>query len=382
MADAPDRPLYPPFEAGRTDRTQISPEKGKGRQFPCEQCGADLVFHIGVQHLKCEYCGHEQTIATATDDEPVEHDYQKRLEWLDERKREPLPDHYELSCKNCGATVVFEGTLTSSHCPYCQTPLQREAAHRSPERIAVDGVLPFLVEQSRAQNNLRAWVKSLWFAPNEFLRQGVEGKFQGVYLPFFTFDSLTFTVYSGQRGDHYTVVVGTGKDRRTEIRTRWTPAAGKFQRFFDDTLVLAATGLNRSLMQSLEPWPLGKVRAFHESYLSGFSARTYDVELPACFDEARARIEAALEQQVRSEIGGDTQSIDSMRVSWSAITCKHILLPAWLLSYRYKGHVYQVFINATTGEVQGERPWSWGKILFAVLFAAAVVGGIAIATKS
>lgn len=382
MADAPDTPLYPPFEAGRTDRTQLSPEKGNGRLFPCEQCGADLVFHIGVQHLKCEYCGHEQTIAATNTAEVVEHDYRARLAWLDEHKRDELPDHYEVQCSNCGATVVFQGTLTSSHCAYCQTPLQREAAHRSPERIAVDGLLPFLIEQRRAGNNLRAWVKSLWFAPNEFLRQGVEGRFQGVYLPFFTFDTLTFTVYSGQRGDHYTVVVGSGKDQRTETRTRWTPAAGKFQRFFDDTLVLAATGLNRNLMRSLEPWPLGKVRAFNESYLAGFSARTYDLELPACFDEARARIEAAIEAQVRSEIGGDTQSIDSMKVSWSAVTCKHILLPAWLLSYRYKGHVYQVFINATTGEVQGERPWSWVKILFAVLFFAAVVGGIIIATKS
>lgn len=382
MADVPDASLYPPFEAGRTEGAQISPEKGRGRMFPCEQCGADLVFNIGVQQLKCEYCGHEHQIPTADEGEVVEHDYRERIVWLETRKQTNQPEHMELSCANCGATVVFDETLTSSHCAYCQTPLQQENAHRRPERIGVDGVLPFLVEQARAQANLKSWVQSLWFAPNEFLRQGVEGRFQGVYLPFFTFDTMTFTVFRGQRGDHYTVVVGTGKDQRMETRTRWTPAAGQFQRFFDDTLVLAVQGLNRDLMRSLEPWPLGKVAAFRESYLAGFAARTYDIELPACFDEARARVEAALEQQVRREIGGDTQSIESMNVRWPAVTCKHILLPAWLMSYRYRSHVYQVFVNATTGEVQGERPWSAVKIFFAILLATVVAGGIALATRS
>ncbi|MBW3543280.1 MAG: hypothetical protein KY476_23745 [Planctomycetes bacterium] len=35
---------------------------------------------------------------------------------------------------------------------------------------------------------------------------------------------------------------------------------------------------------------------------------------------------------------------------------------------------YQVMVNATTGEVQGERPWSWVKIALAILCALAVAG--------
>lgn len=42
---------------------------------------------------------------------------------------------------------------------------------------------------------------------------------------------MTFNRYQGERGDHYTVSVGTGKDRRTERRTRWSYASGQFQRF-------------------------------------------------------------------------------------------------------------------------------------------------------
>ena len=61
------------------------------------------------------------------------------------------------------------------------------------------------------------------------------------------------------------------------------------------------------------------------------------------------------------------------------MTYKHLLLPLWLLSYRYKKTVYQVVVNAQTGEVQGERPFSWIKISLAVIAAAAAIGGIVLA---
>ena len=49
----------------------------------------------------------------------------------------------------------------------------------------------------------------------------------------------------------------------------------------------------------------------------------------------------------------------------------------WLLSYRYKETIYQVVVNAQTGEVQGERPYSWIKITLAVVAAVTLIGGIA-----
>ena len=55
-------------------------------------------------------------------------------------------------------------------------------------------------------------MQSRWFAPNRFRTQGVEGKFNGVYLSYFTFDAMTLTAYDGQRGDYYYyVTVGNGQ---------------------------------------------------------------------------------------------------------------------------------------------------------------------------
>ena len=219
-------------------------------------------------------------------------------------------------------------------------------------------------------------MKSLWWAPNEFLKQGANGKFNGVYMPYFTYDSATQTRFSGQRGDTYFVTVGEGNNRRTEQRIRWSYREGAFNRFFDDVMMIAATKQHLDLVEALEPWPLDQLMSFTPEVLAGFFSRTYDVELEDGFRGARQRMEAALSLEVRQRIGGDVQQVDSQQTNYSAVTFKHILLPVWLLAYRYQNKTYQVMMNAATGEVSGQRPYSWVKITFAAMLAAILVATI------
>lgn len=369
---------------------------GEGRIFPCESCGSDLEFHIGEQAMKCPYCGHVKQIERRLEGELPEQEFHSMLErirqWREEAQAKKVnadpnaaeaeSTHRELRCDSCGGNVEFYGTLTSTFCPYCGSPMQLEKAHKSEEhRIPVDGVLPFQIDHNHAKQNLTQWVNSRWFAPNSFRKEGASGEFNGVYLSYFTFDSMTLTAYSGQRGEYYYVTVGTGKNRRTERRTRWYPASGNFQRFFDDVLVLANTGLRRDFMLALEPWPLLKVVTFDQQLLAGLMARTYDIELDNCFVDGKQRIDAAIHAEVRQRIGGDTQVVSSVNSRYDAITYKHLLLPVWLLAYKHNNKTFQVFINAATGEVQGERPYSVWKILLTVLLAILVAGGIFAATQ-
>lgn len=387
----PDGPLDLRLRDATTGGVGQTFDSGQGRIFPCDGCGADLEFHIGEQQLACRFCGHIKEIEFAVDAVLQEQSYEAMLahlqEWRQQEAQEKLDSgdlahsgdsttRNELRCDSCGGNVEFIGTLTSTHCPYCGSPVQLENAHKCQEhRIPVDGVLPFQIQKKHAQENLDTWVDSRWFAPNQFRKRGAEGRFNGVYLSYFTFDSMTFTAYSGQRGEHYWVTVGSGKNKRRERRTRWYSASGRFQRFFDDVLVLANTGLRREFMLALEPWPLLKVVPFNQQMLAGHMARTYDIDLDQSFTEAKSRIDSALHSEVRQRIGGDAQRVHDVDSRYEAITYKHLLLPVWLLAYKYKDKTYQVFINAASGEVQGERPYSIWKIMFAVLCAAALIGG-------
>lgn len=378
----------PPVLAGGRGSTQGIGETidaGRGRTFPCEGCGADLHFEIGQQQLKCPYCGYVKNLEFDSDAVVAEQDVEAMIERLAELRQKGVQDEQQTSevrCAACGGQVVFTGALTSTECPYCAAPIQRENIHTSEQRVPVDGVLPFLIDQSHAAEQLRQWVKSLWFAPNEFKQKGVDGRFQGVYEPYWTFDFETFTRYDGQRGDHYYVTVGSGKDERRERRTRWSYSSGSFHRFFDDIMCFASTGLPTWITQALEPWPLDQCKPFNQQLLAGFLARTYDIVLEDGLQEARNRAEAELTSDVRRRIGGDEQRIEHQRTQYNAMTYKHLLLPLWLLVYRYQGKVYRIAINGGTGEVQGERPYSAWKIFFAVLLGILVAGGIFLVVKS
>ncbi len=361
-----------------TTSEPIGHEDDSARTFPCQGCGADLTFNIGVQKLKCDHCGFEKSLEIDPDKDVAEQDYQATLDRLAAMHGGAGGDEQgfrEVSCASCAATVRFTGTLTSTECAYCGVALQRDDIHDAPNRISVDGVLPFMIDRETARKNLRTWVQSRWFAPNDFKKRGVQGRFTGIYLPYWTFDSFTTNAYRGMRGVHYWVTVGSGKSRRTVRRTRWYPASGHFQQFFDDVLVIAAMGLPRKRLTDLEPWPLAVCKPFNQDMLSGFVARTYDIPLGVGFVDARERIAAAIDVEVRKRIGGDAQRVHSIRTSHDGITFKHLLLPVWMMGYKYKDKPHQVVVNAATGEVQGDRPYSWIKITLAVLAGIAAIGG-------
>ncbi|MEM6558290.1 MAG: hypothetical protein AAF605_00765 [Myxococcota bacterium] len=354
---------------------RVTPKSGSTRTFPCESCGADLTFNIGIQRLKCDFCGHEKDLL------PSEAEIRERglKSALRDLRRQTKPavateSSIQLDCSSCGAKVVFEGAITSRDCPYCATPTQRSDVHQAEERLVVDAVLPFAVDETKAISEIAGWVRSRWFAPSVFKKRGATGKIDGVFLPYFTFDAMTVTDYQGQRGDNYTVTVGSGEDRRTERRTRWSRRSGRFQRFFDDVLCCGASAVEHRMVDALEPWPLPQLRPYDPAILAGKTTMTYDLELEQVFEQARARMQSELRDETKRRIGGDRQRIDALESAFSALTFKHLMLPVWILAYRFRERSYRVFVNACTGEVQGSRPYSWIKITLAVLAGLAVVG--------
>ncbi len=116
-----------------------------------------------------------------------------------------------------------------------------------------------------------------------------------------------------------------------------------------------------------------QVTAYRPEYLAGFQTLRYQVEPPEGFERFKKTAQSTIQRDCRDDIGGDEQRIESMETDWNDVTFKLLLLPAWLAAYRYQDRPWQVMINARTGEVIGERPYSAVKIaalVIAVLLAA------------
>src|SRR4029434_9588673 len=110
----------------------------------------------------------------------------------------------------------------------------------------------------------------------------------------------------------------------------------------------AGSGLPEKQMDALEPRPLKGLQPYSPQFLSGFLARTYVRTLERCFRAARGHMEAELEADVRGRIGGDEQRVLSIDTHWSALTYKHVLLPVWLATYKWKEKPFRVVVNAAT----------------------------------
>ena len=174
----------------------------------------------------------------------------------------------------------------------------------------------------------------------------------------------------------YTVTNAQGKSetRTRRVRhTRWHPASGRVSRWFDDILVPATKSLPPARLTALEPWDMAELTGYEPAYLSGYKAQRYQVGLAEGFELAKRAAAPVIEADVRRDIGGDEQRVTHLATKYSAVTFKHLLLPIYVGAYRFNQKVFQVVVNGRTGEVQGERPYSFWKIFFFTLFLLSVL---------
>ncbi|MBF9041711.1 primosomal protein N' (replication factor Y) - superfamily II helicase [Rhodobacterales bacterium HKCCE4037] len=350
-------------------------------RFPCSNCGSDMRYAPAEGKMICDHCGNEEAIEVPEDqggEGLVENDFEAALRG--QMGNVEIEETRVSQCPSCGAQVTFDADSHSKECPFCATPVVTDTGtHR---HIKPKGLVPFQLSEREAHKAMENWLGRLWFAPNglkEYARQG--RKLDGIYVPYWTYDADTDTTYRGQRGTAYYVTVqGPDGKPRQERRIRWTRVSGRVSRFFDDILVLASKSLPKRYTDALAPWDLSGLAEYRPEFLSGFMAEGYTVELEEGMVEARQIMDAQIQRDIRRDIGGDAQKIDAMNTHVDKTTFKHILLPVWIAAYKYRGKSYRFVVNAQSGKVQGERPWSAGKIAIAVigaiLLAAAVFYGL------
>jgi len=339
--------------------------------FPCRQCGGELAFAPGTDSLTCPYCGTANTIETSG--EAIEElGYETAL--AEAAETQETEERLAVTCTACGAESSLEADVTSGECPFCGTNVVLTA--HSTRVVKPRALLSFAIDRGRALRAFRSWVRSRWFAPNVLKRLASTAKgIVGVYIPFWTYDCRTRSAYRGERGDE----VSESTCRRkagggTEIR--WTAVTGTVFKSFDDVLVPGSDPLPKKYAARLAPWDLESLVPYSDEYLAGFRAESYRISLGQGFEQARSEIDRAIASEVRRDIGGDRQRVHSVSTTYSDVTFKHILLPVWISAYRFKGKLFRFLVNARTGEVQGERPYSWVKIALAVLAGITVIGAL------
>jgi len=348
------------------------PEAAVKEQFACPTCGAGMQFSPEAGQLKCAHCG--QTQALIAGSKVVAHEFTGTVA---SHLLQPITEKaLQVTCSGCGSVVAFEPPEVAGACSFCGTAIVAQPKAADP-LIAPDGVLPVKVTKPGALARLQQWLSSRWFAPDALKRLARPEGINGVYLPFWTYYCHTDTTYTGERGEHYYTTetyTEDGQQRTREVEhTRWYSASGSVSGDFNNVLVPATKAVPEERLNKLEPWDLNALCGYEPGYLAGFRAQRYQIELAEGFERAKAQMAREIERWICEDIGGDEQRVLSANTVYSKVFFLHLLLPVWIGAYQFQGKVYHVVVNARTGDVAGERPYSAWKIGFLVAAIIAIV---------
>jgi DNA-directed RNA polymerase subunit RPC12/RpoP len=345
-------------------------------RFPCPSCGAGLAYDPKHRGLRCPFCGTERSI-DASKGQVAESDLASALSQAKDAHECAPRDVRRVTCEACGASVEIPPNEKSGRCAYCGSTRIVEDAP-DPTRICPSCLVPFAVDVDAAQDLFRKWIRTRWFRPNALRSRSSVTEMRGVMVPFWTYDAHAASSWTAEAGYYYWVTVGSGQNQRQERRTRWEPASGARDDDYDDVLVCASKGLDAKLLGEVEPFEMKALVPYRDEYLSGWTAETYAIDVQAGWAQAREIVVDEQHDRCAGDVPGDTHRSLDVHTRVDGRSYKHLLLPVWVSAYRYREKTYRFLINGQTGELHGQAPLSWVKIVLLVLVLAAIGGAIAL----
>lgn len=310
-----------------------------------------MEFDADSQLLKCIYC--DNTI-------PIDAELETQVESDTESEKEPEPEYDEYhgyKCPSCGAEIVTDDNTTATFCSFCGNPTMMEDRMdgvRRPSRV-----IPFMLDRNAAVQNFRDWTKKGVLTPKMFRTKATIDKLTGMYVPFWLYD------YDAD----IRMTARTTKTRRTRRGNTETIYTDHFlvnrhiRVDYDKLPADASEKMDDDLMDTLEPFEYDKLKDFNMGYLSGYFAEKYDYTAQDMKNRIETRVKDYGDDAAKSTIlGYETIVPISTNYKLKCTNTEYVMMPVWMLNYRWKGKLETVAINGETGKRAGTLPTSGGRV--------------------
>jgi predicted RNA-binding Zn-ribbon protein involved in translation (DUF1610 family) len=347
-------------------------------KLPCPTCGSQLSYSAEKQLINCNHCGFSKDFDRSND--LIK---EQALALAESFKAKYVPKDAGkkvIDCQGCGSQLMIDESEVSFRCNFCGSEKVNEKAFDQ-NLIKPQGIIPFKIGKNEAVSKFRDWIKKGWFHPNKLKHLAALGDVHGIYVPFWTYDAQTYTEWSGEAGYYYyesQQVYENGKYVTKQVRkVRWEWRRGSFNQFFDDVLIVASKGLPENIISKIYPYRLEELVNHNAELMVGWEAEIYSLEVKEGYQKAEHIMYDSLRDRASRDLGGDTQRGLSVNADFYDQTFKHVILPVWLCTYKYKGKAYQFAVNGQTGKINGQKPISVIKVVLFIIFILAIIIGIA-----
>ena len=325
-------------------------------EYKCPACGGALSFDASLQKLKCPYCDTEFEVEALRElDQALKQETPSDFTWESQPEGQWSEEETEnlraYVCQSCGGEIVGDANTAATRCPYCDNPVVVPGQFAA--QLRPDLVVPFQLSKEQAKAALQQHLNKKPLLPKLFKTQNRIESIQGIYVPFWLFDTQADATirYKATR-------VHTWSDANyIYTRTSFYSLLRSGRIAFDNVPVDGSSKMSNDLMESIEPYDLNQAVDFQTAYLAGYLADKYDVSAEDSKQRANDRIRASTEAAFASTTVGYSSVIPehtNIRLNGSRV--RYGLLPAWILTTRWQDQIYTFAMNGQTGKMVGNLP--------------------------
>lgn len=345
-------------------------------EYKCPACGGALSFDSSLQKMKCPYCDTEFEVEALQElDEALKQDAPSDFSWETQPEGQWTEEESEslrsYICNSCGGEIVGDLNTAATNCPYCDNPVVMTGQFSG--TLRPDLVIPFKLDKEQAKAALAKHMSKKPLLPKLFTAQNRIESIQGVYVPFWLFDTEADASirYHATRVSHWS----DANYNYTRTSHYSLLRAGRIA--FDDVPVDGSEKMSNELMESIEPYDMSQAVDFQTAYLAGYLADKFDVESEDCKTRANERIRSSTESAFASTTAGYVTVVpEYTNIRLSGGRARYGLLPVWMLTTRWKDKLYTFAMNGQTGKMVGNLPIDWKRFWMYVLTIGVGVGSV------
>ena len=265
--------------------------------------------------------------------------------------------HFE--CQGCGASMSYDASAQTLRCPFCgSSHLENKPDAKS---LTPHRVVPLNVDRDSAVANMRSWLGKGFWRPGDLSERAAVTTMTAVYVPYWVFTAQTFTYW-------------TADSSQTPFGARgdWVPMSGEHRSSYSGLLVGASSVLTPNETTALCPFDLGRAVPTDQVDLENVIVEQFRVQRKYARPLARQGLENLERAACAQYVPGRNRNL-KVNVRLEGLSSEPVLLPIWVMAYRYQDQVFRFLINGQTGKATGQAPTSWKKIAGAVLIAILVL---------
>ncbi|MCL2642895.1 MAG: hypothetical protein FWD52_05245 [Candidatus Bathyarchaeota archaeon] len=238
----------------------------------------------------------------------------------------------EIRCSHCNAPVEFKSGELITTCKYCgfTTVIQTGQAFNFDHSLILNNY-----DTARMENCVRAWMGSGFMKPGDLAKKSKIVENDLVYLPFWVVSTFVATKY---KGIFERISPPVMKDGQIEKEYNWLVLARKATIFPAREYTVPIAGKI--------PYDFRKIEGF---------AKVLNSEISK--DEALDMAKQQIENHHRFLLQQDLDRIIELSTTLDLKQMLYLHAPAWFTKYQYKGNLYQLIIDGSTGNVlKGDIP--------------------------